>query len=458
MKIKKKKVIIAAGIIAVIGIGVFVKAKAGSEKPQGLMVSTTALTQKDIEESITLKAPLEGTESIEVVSRLHYEILQIHVKEGDMVKKGQVLAVLDSKSLKDDIETARDQLELKKYELNEKLKDANENYIIEKQRLDEKLRQSQIEYEQAVKDLEEAKRQLDNTKQLFEAGVAPQEDVKAKETAVTMAQTKVDGFTVADGQVVPDESERKALETASNGVTIVDGKAVASSSDLKSIDISQKELQRKIEDLEDCEIKSTIDGTVTRVYGNVGRFADDISDGDKTQPIFVIENMDRLQMTVSVSEYDIAKIKEGQRVEIGAEILGNDTVEGIVARISPTGEERNSNGTVERVIPTQIDVTGSNSKLIAGITAKAKIEIAESLGAFVVPNETVLENLEGVNQIYRVNSENKIEIIPVELGLQNDLEIEIKSDQLAEGDNIILTPDLSMTEGMDVTVIPSMGM
>lgn len=457
MKIKKKKVIIAVCLVAVVGIGIFVKAKAGGNKPQGLMVNTTALTTRDIEESITLKAPLEGTESIDVVSNLHYEILKINVKEGDKVQKDQVLAVLDSKKLKEEIDAAKDSIELEKYKLNEKLSDAQEYYDIQKQKLDEKIAQSQISYDKALADFEEVKRQYDNTKQLVDAGAASVEELKKLETLILDAQNKLDVFTVSEGRVVPDASEIASLETASNGVSIINGKATANASDNKSIDILNTTLQRKMQDLQDCEIKSNIDGTITRVYGKVGRFADDI-DSDKARPMFVVEDMEQLQMTVSVSEYDIAKIKEGQKVVIGAEILGKDTVEGIVARISPTGEEKqNSTGTVERVIPTQINVVQKNDKLIAGITASAKIEIAKSLGTFVAPNEAVLENADGQSQIYRVSAENKIEIIPVTLGLQSDLEIEVKSDKLKEGDNIVLNPDMTMTEGMDVMMAPAGG-
>ena len=39
-------------------------------------------------DSITLKAPLEGTDTIEVVSNLHYKVTQINVKEGDQVFAG----------------------------------------------------------------------------------------------------------------------------------------------------------------------------------------------------------------------------------------------------------------------------------------------------------------------------------------------------------------------------------
>ncbi len=55
------------------------------------MVNTASVQKGDIKESISLRAALEGTESAEIVSRLHYEVLQLNVKEGDRVKEGKCL-------------------------------------------------------------------------------------------------------------------------------------------------------------------------------------------------------------------------------------------------------------------------------------------------------------------------------------------------------------------------------
>ena len=55
------------------------------------MVNTASVQKGDIKESISLRAALEGTESAEIVSRLHYEVLQLNVKEGDRVKRGKCL-------------------------------------------------------------------------------------------------------------------------------------------------------------------------------------------------------------------------------------------------------------------------------------------------------------------------------------------------------------------------------
>ena len=122
-------------------------------------------------------------------------------------------------------------------------------------------------------------------------------------------------------------------------------------------------------------IKSPIAGTVTRVNVNIGRYANDT---ENNEPMFVVEDLQKLKMDVGISEYDISKIQVGQKVTITAEVLGNDSVEGIVSRISPTGEQKDA-ASKEMVIPVQIDINNEDSKLIAGVTAKAEIEIEKKI-------------------------------------------------------------------------------
>ena len=439
MKVTKKKVIIGVLAIGVIvAVGIHVKTK-NATASSGVMVSTKAVEVKEIEELLSLKAPLEGTESVEVVSKMHYEILTISVKEGDKVKKGQILATLDTTTLEDEIEKLSDNIELLKIENSET--DASKSTSVElaKAQLADTLEESQRNYEQAVEALSDATKDLENTKKLHNAGAVSDDDLNAAQLKVNDAQRAVDKFNVKDGKVVATEADLLDL----NSTQI----AASSASRLKSIEIAQKELERKKKDLEDCRIKSSIDGTVTRVNSKVGRFADEVDD-DK--PMFEIENMDNLKMIVNVSEYDIDKVEVGQMVKINADILKGDEAEGVVSRISPTGEEKS--GSSERVIPIQVDVKSGYDRLIAGINANVKIQVARAENAKVIPIEALRDNNDGTYSVFRVNTENILEAITVESGIEDALEIQVISDSLNEGDKIVLNPDETMTEGMSVMV------
>ena len=331
----------------------------------------------------------------------------IHVKEGDQVKAGQVLATLDAKSMRDELQAAEDSLALAKSQYEDGLKS------------------DQIAYDRAASELQTVQAQFERTKALFDAGAVSQEQYEKEEAALKAAQSAVNAYTVIDGKVQGNESSRQNIVVAQNA------------------------LNRKREALSDGEIKSTIDGTVTRVNIRVGRFADETDD---KKPMFVVENLEQLQMKGGVSEYTIAKIKEGQNVIISADILEGETVKGVVSRISPTGEAQSNSSSTERVIPTIITVTESNDKLIAGINAKAEIQIAQAQDVLTVPLEAVVENDDGTSAVMRLKENNVVEMVIVTLGIENDLEVEVTGEGLNDGDRVILNPQ-GIADGMTVVAM-----
>jgi len=403
---KKKKIMLGSIAAAVILVAVFMVA--GNKGNAGVTVSTMPLAKQSLEETLTLKAPLEGTESVEVVSQLHYEVSDLPVKEGDQVKKGQILAVLNGETLEEDIQQAADALAL-----------ATEQYA-------EGLEDGQRAYDKAAQDLTAAQANYERIKALYDEGAESLVSLEAAQTALSDAQRQVASFDTVSGKVVGDDSA------------------------LKQLDISRKELDRKRKALADLEIQSPIDGIVSRVNVRVGSFADDTEDG---KPMFIIDNTKQLQMKVLVSEYDIGKVAVGQAVSISADILQGEKVKGVVSRISPTGEVKDSSST-ERVIPTQIDITESNEKLIAGITASAEISIARADNVFAVPTGALIQNVDDTVSIATVTAENTVHLIPVTVGIETDLETEISGEGLSEGLQVIVNPSAQLVEAMPVVVLP----
>lgn len=404
MKLTKKKKILLGVVIAVVVLGGAKAALGGkNSQPVGTTVMTAAVTKGDLNEILKQKAVLEGTESTEVVSRLHYEVKELLVKEGDKVKKGQLLAVLDSSDLQQEISLTQGDLKLLDYQQQEALSD----------------RQTQYDNALAVKN--EAQRAYDKTASLFAAGAASQAEVDEAKNALDKAQRELDSIPAENGKAVLTDSEKQTRSNTSQKAGI------------------------QAQTLEDCQIRSAIDGTVTRVNTKVGRFADET---ENNKPMFVIEDVDHLQMKVLVSENDIGKVKVGQEVTIEADILEGENVKGVVERISPTGEAKSSTSS-ERVIPVYIRVEEENEKLIAGITAEATIHIASAKDVLIVPLEAIGELEDGTTAVYTVTEAGTVHIVPVTVGLETDLEAEIKGE-IAEGAKIILNPGLGLTEGMAV--------
>ena len=401
---RRKKILAAAGILAVFVLAG--RAAAGGEKA-GVLVTVTPLAKKDIQEKLSLTGPVSGTDSVDVVSNIHAEITEMHVKEGDAVTKNQVLAVLDSTNLAREVEIARNTYELAVANKEEKDKEAA------------------LGYEKAVQDYQKASLDYSRNSQLFAAGDISQMDLEQSANALNDARRQMEGYRVENGRGVAEESYALQVENAAF------------------------ELQKKQEELKNAQIKSSIDGTVVRVNSKVGQFADKVED-DK--PMFSIENLEQLELEIKVSEYSIGKVQVGQKAVITADILDGASVEGKVVKISPTGEEKGG-GSTERVIPTTIRIDGDKSRLIAGITAKAELLIREAKDAFCVPATAVFDRGDG--PCIAVAENMRVRIIPVTLGVDGDVEVEViprEGDVLTEGMQVITNPEPQTEDGTAVTI------
>lgn len=408
---KRKKLIIVVVLVAAAAVFWGVKSLSGGEEA-ALMVTTAQVDQQTVSEVVSIKGTVEGSETAELTSILNSKIISINVKEGDHVSKGQVLAVLDGTDQQEALSKARSEYEQEQLALQDSLKS------------------SQEEYDAAVRARDEAKRTYDTNKQLFDTGAISKEDLLKSQNEYSNTQAKVDGYNVSNGRVVASGSQSKALE------------------------IRKEDLNTRSKDLEDIYIKSPIDGTVTRVNAKLGRNA---SDTENKQAMFVVENLDQLQMNVKISEYDISKIQLGQKVTITSDVLGGETAEGVVSQISPTGEQKDSNGK-EMVIPVKIEITNDGGKLMAGVTGNAEILIEQSENALAVPVDALQQDPEtGENFVMILDQGNKLKKVPIKIGVESDFYAEVTGGELKAGDQVVMNPDFNMTEGMTVTPIPQEG-
>lgn len=390
-RVKKKYIFLA---LLVLAGGYGAKNFLSPKQQVDIPVKMGNVTTRDIEETLLVEGPVSGSETAEVTSALNNKILQINVKEGDYVTKGQVLAVLDSTDIQNEISQAQQKLELSKLTT------------------DETVRQQQTNYDNAVITMNEAKRVLDQSQSLLEAGAISEDEFILAKQAYEKAVVAVDGFHTVNGKVVPTESQKKSISLDSNAIAL------------------------KQNDIEKTLIKSPINGTVTRVNARLGRYA---ADTENKAAMFVIEDLVNLNVKVRVGEQQIGKIKLGQQVTISSNILGKQTLAGVVDSIAPSGENKDASGT-KKVIPVTIKITEKSDVLIPGVTAKSKIMIASKKGIKVVPSEAVHADLEGNNHyVYRVLEDNTVKKVPVQINLQDAFYTEIMSDELKEGDKIVLS-------------------
>ena len=377
-------------------------------KATGMLVNTESLSKADIQEKLSLSGPVSGTQSQHVTSALHAKVKEILVKEGDKVTEGQLIAKLDTKDVEEALEAAKTQVDLAKANKEDAQKNTKAEYA-----------KVQTAYNNALLDFQ-------RKSSLLESGDISQSEYEQAESALKDAKASLGSFKVSGGNVQVSESYDLQIKSAEEG------------------------LQKAQSAVDSAEIKAPISGTITRVNVEAGQFADNLLDG---KPMFTVENLDQLELSISVSEYSIGKLSLGQKAIITADVLGDEKLEGEVSSISPTGEQKNGN-TAERVIPIKIKIDGDKKGLLSGITAKADIVLSEAKNVFVVPLSAVITGEDGSSQMAFVE-DGKIHIVPVKTGVESDVSVEVsplKEDAVfKEGAHFVSAPDASLTEGLAVS-------
>ena len=380
-------------------------------KATGMLVNTENLSKADIQEKLSLSGPVSGTQSQHVTSALHAKVKEILVKEGDKVTEGQLIAKLDTKDVEEALEAAKTQVDLAKANKEDAQKNTKAEYA-----------KVQTAYNTALLDFQ-------RKSSLLESGDISQSEYEQAESALKDAKASLGSFKVSGGNVQVSESYDLQIKSAEEGL---------------------KKAQSAVDS---AEIKAPISGTITRVNVEAGRFADNLLDG---KPMFTVENLDQLELSISVSEYSIGKLSLGQKAIITADVLGDEKLEGEVSSISPTGEQKNGN-TAERVIPIKIKIDGDKKGLLSGITAKADIVLSEAKNVFVVPLSAVITGEDGSSQMAFVE-DGKIHIVAVKTGVESDVSVEVsplKEDAVfKEGAHFVSAPDASLTEGLAVSEMP----
>ena len=166
---------------------------------------------------------------------------------------------------------------------------------------------------------------------------------------------------------------------------------------------------------------------------------------DKIQ-IKVRYDADNVKVTINVTKYDLAKIKEGQKADIT--IAGNK-YEGEVSEISKVAT-KNANGA--SVVSAGIKIMNPDSNIILGTEADVVIHTAKAENALILPIEAVNTDRNG-SFVYAI--ENGVIVRKnVKTGITSDTEEEVKTG-ISEKDQVLTDVTGDITEGMKAASKPS---
>lgn len=310
--------------------------------------------------------------------------------------------------------------------------------------------EAQQEYAAARAEYEAAQVQTDNAKAAFDAAreVYENKDTQVESLlddyreAVTDAQENV-----SDAEVALQEAEEQR-ELALHGYS----NSVSSAQIATDQTVTEMNLADAQENIDKCTVTAPAAGTVTAVYVNEGE------SNASGSLLFVIENLDELEIVTSVREYDIASLAVGMPAEIKTDATGDTVYSGQVKDIAITAQKDAYGNTVSSS-NAEFDVTLSvdpgEGGLLVGMNGRATITTDSTEGVLAVLYSSLGYDENGAPYVMAARPQDDgtlvVEKVPVETGVETDFEVEVISDALAEGD-LILDDPTAVAEG---TILPA---
>lgn len=301
-------------------------------------------------------------------------------------------------------------------------------------------------------DIEELTLEIVNA--LIESGIAEDiakqivDSIDLESMVKAVVESDNTQLTAAQIQLIALEGQQ-ALYNAQADDTIVKAEKTALNTTKKALDVlkAQKEEMSK-------GWKAAFDGTITAVDIDAGMQTTAISTGIK------LENLDSVAVTVSLSEYDLQKVKVGMGAKVTTAF---GTYDAEVASIAPTATGGSSGSILDSVgsmagisglssltdsgagVECVISVPEADSNIVVGFDANVEIQTGEYTGVTVVPIESIKLEKTG-SYVYLYNAEEgTVTKTQIETGATSDSVYEIKSG-LSVGDQIIAAPESTYEE------------
>ena len=449
-KIFNKKVIAVICAIAVAGGGFTVyKVKTGAKKnTQSSRVRYTSLSKTNLYKMVSSSGAIKSGTSTSIYSNLNdYNVQQINVEVGDEVKKGDVLAIIDTSTLEDDIEKQELSVSANEKKAQIALEQAKDTYENSVYLYENNLNTTLVNAQAAV---DQNKLSLDNKKSIYEYkqmmldnGEESSQNVNLAKIDYENAQSDYDKSQIAlsAAKVSVEQEIEKNKKSYESAQAAVDDTS------------SRLALEKQKEKLKDKEVVATVDGIVTAVNASVGSKCED--------SLFVIQDLNDLIVKVSVDETEIANVAVGQKVQVttdasteilDGEVVTVDPISSAAASETSTSSSSSSSSKSSGTSSTSSDVTFTvkvqitsediDKAVKVGMNAVVNIIIGESDDVFAVPYESIIDN-HGQKSIYEAEEQNGqyvVKEISVTTGLESDMNTEIEGEDLKEGMIVLNDP------------------
>ena len=461
---KKKWIVIAATVVVV---GVLVACVFSATKKQEVVVNGTVamIEKRTIANSITGNGTVESASKEDVTGgSMGMEVKSVNVEVGDVVGIGTVICVFDTTDLETRLEDLKEQLA----DTEERRNEQNEDY--DKQQIDAvtsqqsrltnlttDLNEAKAELKVAKSDLEKTQKEYDAAKKAAEEdplrGSLSLQDEMSYRSLITTQQSAVSSAQM-DVNSIQSQIDILLEQDNTTYVTAKENYNEQTDSTVESLNDQIKEYEKQINE---ATVRANMTGIVTSVNVTEGTtFTGGV--------IATIETTDEFVVEAQIEEYDIPDIATGMKVLVKTDATRDQELEGVVSYIAPRATNSGStsaggftslmsgmdtssfsSGSGSATYLIKISLLEPNDRLRLGMNAKVSVLTEERVDTWSVPYDAVYTREDGTTYVEKVVGKEEdgsilTEEMNVELGIQGSYYVEVISNNIKEGTQILI-PD-----------------
>ena len=354
------------------------------DTPTGVAVQVQPVTADTIstENKVSGKVVSDNESSVFVASSA--KCTAVYVDAGDMVSAGQKLCTLDLASTISSYNAAN------------------------------------ISYNSAVQSYQDQKNVFDSQIALYTKNV---NDLKALKEIGAASQTEID-----QAQLQLESAQATKNSTLSQ-----------LEAGMQSYKSNVEQLSTVLENVDGAgNVIAPISGTLVTLNAEENAFV------SPSMPVAVIDGVDQMKISVSVSEALVPKLTIGDSVDVAVS-AASQTFTGAIRSVEQAANAQTKLYTVTVSVPS--DVSG----LLSGMFADVTFHTDTASGAIVVPTESILTS--GSTQyVYVVQDDNTAKYIEVTTGLTGNGVTEVTSG-LSAGQQLVTVGQSYLSDGAAVRVV-----
>lgn len=425
----KKIIIIVAGILvalAIVGFSV-------NQTQKGLVtVQTGKVVKQDIASYVTASGEIKPKLQVNVGANAFGRITKLFVKEGDKVKRGQILAQLENIQSASDVAAARAALD---------------SSITDETAARENLKTLQATLASSSADNTQKKQDYDRNANLYKAGLISTADYETKKSAYQVSSATVD-------QDKSRVSQAQAQLESAQGHVSQARATLTHSSDV---------LSKTVYD-------APFDGVVTYIPVHEG---ETVVMGIQNSPgstLMTLADMSVITAEVQVDETDIVNVKLGQIADVTIDAIPGKTFKGEVTEIGDNAIVRStglatsqstSSNQEAKDFKVVVTLKEPPENIRPGLSTTAKVTTGTRSNTLTIPIQALVmrnkddieaqnnakaqpqpvadsskKKKEEVQGVFVVLPNKKVEFRKVETGITGSTDIEIKNG-LKENEEVI---------------------